>query len=209
MPIPRTLHAFWGGPPMPDHLAGYLARWRQLHPNWDFVLWTPGTLPRLRNQDLFDRPEKYSPKSNPWQWRSDLARYEILHDHGGLYIDCDLEPLKPVDELLDGCTAIVAREDKRMVNNAFMGCTPGDPYLADILTGLRASALARPAERVNRTIGAWYLTRTLRRHPHVRVLPAELIYPLHWSRLDERETARSDPAAYTVHHWANKTSELA
>src|SRR5690606_28737488 len=83
--IPRVFHAFWGGPPMPAHLAAYLRRWQELHPYWEFRLWTPDNLPRLRNQDLFDAPEIYSPKSNPWQWRSDLARYELLYDMGGVY----------------------------------------------------------------------------------------------------------------------------
>jgi len=182
-----------------------LRRWQELHPDWEFHLWTPDNLPKLRNQDLFDHPERFSPKSNPWQWRSDLARYELLYDMGGVYVDCDLEPLKPIDPLVDGCTDVIAREDATWVNNAFMGSAPATAFLGDVLRGLRASALSRRNERVNRTIGAWYLTRVVRRHPEVRVLPSALIYPLHWSRLDEREQARQDTVAYTVHHWWNQT----
>ena len=206
--IPRILHAFWGGPPMPAHLAAYLRRWQELHPYWEFRLWTPDNLPRLRNQDLFDAPEIYSPKSNPWQWRSDLARYELLYDMGGVYIDCDLEPLRPIDPLIEGCESVIAREDEKMINNAFMGSAPGSAFLADVLAGLRPSALSRPTERVNRTIGAHYLTRVARRHPELRVLPAKLIYPLHWSKLSRREAARRDEQAYTVHHWWNKTKQV-
>ena len=205
--IPRILHAWWGGPPMPDHLAAHLDRWRELHPDWEVRVWTPETTPRLRNQDLYDHPEKHSPKSNPWQWRSDLARYEILYDQGGVYVDCDLKPLRPIDPLVEGAESVIAREDKRYINNAFMGSSPGSRFLADVLRGLRRSVLAQPRARVNRQIGAHYLTRIARRHPELRVLGSELIYPYHWSELHRGD--EEFPEAYTVHRWQNKRDEQA
>lgn len=205
--IPRILHAWWGGPPMPAHLAAHLGTWRELHPGWEVRLWTPETTPRLRNQDLFDHPEKYSPASNPWQWRSDLARYEILYDQGGVYVDCDLEPLRAIDPLVEDAESVIAREDKRFINNAFMGSSPGSRFLADVLRGLRASVRAQPRCRVNRQIGAHYLTRIARRHPELRVLGPELIYPYHWSELHRDD--ETFPEAYTVHRWQNKRDEQA
>lgn len=191
---------------MPAPLAAHLDAWRRLHPSWEVRVWTPETTPALRHQELYDHPADYSPKSNPWQWRSDLARYQILHDIGGVYVDCDLEPLRPIDDLVQGCEAVIAREDARHVNNAFMGAAPGARFLADILRGLRASVLAQPRARVNRQIGAHYLTRVVRRHPEVRVLAPPLIYPEHWSQL-ERLSQPAPASAYTRHHWANKQAE--
>lgn len=202
--IPRRLHAFWGGPPMPGHLAGYLRKWRRMHPRWKFTLWTPENLPRLRNQDMFDDPEGWSPKSNPWQWRSDLARYEILHDRGGVYVDCDLEPLRPIDDLVD--SDFIGREDRTYVNNAFMGCAPKSSWMADILDGLRSRAERKIDCRVNKSIGAWYLTELMPQHPEVRVLPPEAAYPYHWSELDQWGRDHGD--AYVVHHWANKRAQV-
>lgn len=199
--IPRQLHAFWGGPPMPDHLARYLDRWVDLHPTWDFTLWTPDTVPTLRNQDMFDDPQGWSHKSNPWQWRSDIMRYEILHDLGGVYIDCDLEPLRPIDDLTKH-EAFIAREDHHFVNNAFMGAAPGSAWMADILAGLRDRARRKQDCRVNKSIGAHYLTERLADHPEVHVLPSELVYPYHWSELDRWGDDHGD--AYTAHHWNNK-----
>lgn len=191
---------------MPPHLAEHLDRWRELHPGWEVRLWTPETTPRLRNQDLYDNPKTYSPKSNPWQWRSDLARYEILYDIGGVYIDCDLEPLRPVDELVEGVESVIARECNRFINNAFMGSSPKSRFLADVLRGLRRSVRANPRCRVNRQIGAHYLTRVARRHPELRVLGPELIYPEHWSDLSGLD-APPPETAYTRHHWANKQAQ--
>lgn len=204
--IPRVLHAWWGGPPMPSHLAAHLDTWQEMHPDWEVRVWTPESTPHLRNQDLFDHPEKFSPASNPWQWRSDLSRYEILYDIGGVYVDCDLEPLKRIDPLVEGVESVIAREDSRFINNAFMGSAPGSRFLASILGGLRASVESQPQSRVNRQIGAHYLTRVARRHPELRVLPARLIYPEHWSDLDALNQEPPEDA-YTRHHWWNKQSQ--
>lgn len=192
---------------MPPHLAAHLQRWRDLHPGWGFTLWTPETTPFLgEHQDLFDHPETYSPKSNPWQWRSDLARYRILHDLGGVYVDCDLEPLHPIDPLIEGAESVIAREDDRFINNAFIGSAPGSRFLTEVLRGLRSSVISQPRSRVNRQIGAHYLTRIARRHPELRVLGPDLIYPEHWSDL---EALDSPPpvTAYTRHHWMNKQAQ--
>lgn len=207
MSIPKTFHAFWGGPELPDELAGYLAKWRELHPEWKFNLWTPENIPELRNQDLYDHPEVYSPKSNPWQYRSNLVRYELLHDVGGVYIDCDLEPLRPMDELVE-CGAFIAKEDRNYVNNAFMGSVPGSEWLVDILGGLRRRIIRKRDKRSNRQTGAHYLTEVLKRHPEVEVLPSELVYPFHWSELHNRDRVPV-AGAYTRHMWWNKTTEAA
>lgn len=205
--IPKILHAWWGGPEMPPHLVAYLDEWRRLHPGWQFRLWTPETTPHLGElQDLYDAPERVSPKSNPWQWKSDLARYRILHTYGGVYVDADLEPLRPVDDLLTS-EAFIAEEGRGFINNAFMGSTPGSSWMADVLAGLRASVLAQPRARSNRQIGAHFLTKVARRHPELTVLPTELVYPFHWSELDQRDRPAADDA-YTRHHWHNKTKQV-
>ena len=34
--------------------------------------------------------------------RADVLRYEILRRHGGVYVDVDVECLRPLDDLLTG-----------------------------------------------------------------------------------------------------------
>lgn len=203
--IPRIIHAWWGGPEMPPHLAAHLDSWHAHHPGWDVWLWTPESTPHLRTQDLYDQPETYSSASNPWQYRANLVRYELLHDFGGVWVDADLEPLRPIDDLLD-CEAFAAREDHRFINNAFMGSAPRSRWMGDILLGLRDSVLSQPRARSNKQVGAHYLTKVARRHPELRVLPSELVYPFHWSELDQRHRETVD-GAYTRHHWHHKTTQ--
>lgn len=191
---------------MPRELQRFIDEWKRLHPGWTFHLWDSASLPTLRNQDMFDSPAEWSPKSNVWQWRSDLARYEILHTLGGVYVDCDLEPLRAIDDLLDDA-GFIAREDDTFLNNAILGCEPGSPWMDDIISGARRSAANNWRSRVNKQIGAHYITKVTARHSNVRVYPSSLFYPAHW-RDAANVSAIPCGEAYTRHHWWNKQTEL-
>jgi hypothetical protein len=48
---------------------------------------------KMKNKDAFSGATNYGEKS-------DILRYEILSQFGGIYVDCDFECLKPFDDLL-------------------------------------------------------------------------------------------------------------
>lgn len=189
---------------MPAAFRSNLHRWRMMHPEWRLVVWTPETTPTLRNQDMFDDPAGWSAKSNPWQWKSDLARYEILYDQGGVYVDADLEPLRPVDDLIAGCDVVLGWEDDQFVTNGFLGSRPGSDFLADVIGGLRDRARRMWDCRVNKSIGPHYVSEVFKSHPEVRALPREYLYPYHWSELHRAGEDFAAQGAYTVHHWNNQ-----
>src|SRR3990167_9191444 len=117
--IPRVLHQIWLGGPFPDEFARYRQLWLALHPGWEHHLWTDDTMIPLRNQALYDAAEQIAPGSEQ-QFRADGARYEILAVYGGVYADTDMEPLRPIDELLGVTPLWFCYEDPqhRWVNNA-------------------------------------------------------------------------------------------
>jgi mannosyltransferase OCH1-like enzyme len=207
--IPRLFHTFWDGPPTPDEFLRYRERWALLHPDWMVLVWSDESYQReimpARTAAYYRDPARWSPKSSVWQWRADIARYEILAKMGGVWIDADLEPLRPIDPIIEQAEggAFAAREDARNINNAFMGCERGHPFIVDVLNGLPDRITTNRHLRVNRSIGAGYLTVVAGRHPELLVLPPELVYPFSYTQLDRR--GEEFPAAYTKHHWNNRT----
>ena len=93
MTIPRCFHSVWVGDPMPDHLAEYVKTWTRVHPSWEHRVWGDADLGWLQNQSLYDFAEAITRHTG--QFRSDVARYEILHRFGGVYVDADFEALQP------------------------------------------------------------------------------------------------------------------
>lgn len=199
---PETIHLFWGGPPMPAYLADHLQAQRDLHPGWDVLLWTPETLPPLRHQRFYDNPEKYSPKSNVWQYRANLVRYELLHDRGGFWVDLDMEPRVPLDHLRSGLLVAAWERQDVWINNALIGAPPGHPALAEILDGIPASIRSQPKKRSTWQTGVRYITPILRDRDDVHLLDQAQVYPYGW---DEPHRA-DDPhdGALMVHRWHHR-----
>lgn len=202
--IPRILHQFWVGSPLPAAYREFAEGWRRLHPGWAYRLWTDAHLPVLRNRELYDAAGRLCP-GFAGQLRADVLRYELLYLFGGVWVDTDFEPRMPLDKLLEGvsCFAAWERQDN-VVNNAIMGAVPGHPFLARLVEALPASVLAgKGKRRPSKVSGPHFLTAQYRAHPEgVTVFGQELFYPY---RCDQLHRAGEDfPKAYAVHHWANQ-----
>lgn len=173
MTLPRIIHRVWPGEdPVPYRFRAYAETWVKHHPGWEHRLWTPAELDGLDMacRDLYDQAEVEAP--NDWlRWRADIARLEILHRHGGVYVDTDAECLKPLDPLLDRSGWVPRTPNAPdLVTNAVMGFEAGHPWLARVLEHLPANAAAYRGGRLVDTVGGKYLTRMLP-HDGVDVLP--------------------------------------
>jgi len=200
--IPKVLHQIWVGPPMPEQFALWAEAWQELHPGWQYRLWNEENMPALANADLYNRASDLCPGFEG-QLRSDVARYEILLEHGGVYLDVDFEPQRPLDGLLEGVRCFAAWEiQNRVANNAIFGAEPGHPFLRDLVSGLSASVLGNPGKRPSKVSGPHYMTHQLVCHPEVVVFDRELFYPYACDEL-HRATERF-PKAYAIHHWNNQ-----
>ncbi|MCI5051714.1 MAG: hypothetical protein MRY21_01090 [Simkaniaceae bacterium] len=106
--IPRTLHYIWLGPKeFPKTSLKNVISWIRLHPDWQIKFWTdrPRITPHPRMEvvqfDAYPFKELASEYrlSDNWAERSDLLRYEILKNEGGIYVDHDVECYKSLDPL--------------------------------------------------------------------------------------------------------------
>src|SRR4051794_36036393 len=179
--IPRIFHHIWpGSDPMPKEVERLRNTWRDHHPEWELRLWGVADLHSLDNQSLFDRAPSYAQKA-------DIARYEVVRRCGGVYLDTDMECLRPIDELLSDDLAFFAgREASGSVNISMFGATPGHPLLGEVVAALPVSCLVNRGLGVNSQTGPGLLTDVVRRHrweshPSVRIFPPPFFYPYDWS----------------------------
>jgi mannosyltransferase OCH1-like enzyme len=191
MLIPRLIHQIWLGTAPPHHLMlQWRQRWQALHPSWQVVIWRElesGSSLRLESTsqlspivpgaeqfDLLARACHLAQRANIW-------RYLVLLQHGGLYIDHDLEPLLPLDSLANNCAAFTARRQNTpylMCENAFMGAEPSHPWIAELVAKLTTKD---PATSLS--MGCDYLTEITTHHPEVAIFPEDKIVfvsPANW-----------------------------
>jgi mannosyltransferase OCH1-like enzyme len=169
--------------------------WSRHHPDWQMRLWREADLGWLRNQTLFERATSYEQKA-------DIARYEIIGRYGGVYLDTDMECLRPIDGLLVGLGFFSGRESAQAIAIGIMGATPGHPLLRELVASLPPSCLTQ--RRINYQTGPWLLTRVVERHrweerSGVRIFPPAFFYPYHWSEPERQD--EPFPMAFAVHHW--------
>jgi FkbM family methyltransferase len=184
---------------MPQEFVEFGESWRRHHPDWQLILWTEANLPRLRNQAHFDAATSLAQKA-------DIARYELLFEHGGVYLDCDFECLRPIDPLLEGVTCFSATEDERWISIGIMGATPKHPLFEAVVAEIPAS-LAQGHAKINEQTGPLLLTRVVTRRKmtsgrdEMHVFAPKLFYPYSYG---ERRLRRHEkfPEAFAVHHWA-------
>jgi mannosyltransferase OCH1-like enzyme len=189
---------------MPELFRTFGKQWGEVEPDWRIEEWTEENLPVLENQDLYDRASEICPGFEG-QLRSDIARLEILAAHGGVYLDCDFEPLRPIDELLVGVQCFAAWEiSGQVVNNAILGATPAHPFILELLRRLRGSVENGIGRRPSQISGPRFVTEVYRTwtYPEVRIFPQRLFYPYACNEL--RRAGESFPDAYAVHHWNNQ-----
>ena len=94
--IPKKIHYIWfGRGEKNDRVKHCIESWKKYLPDYEIIEW---------NEDNFDVNfndfTKKAYENKKWDYVSDVARLWILYNEGGIYMDTDVEVLKPYDNLL-------------------------------------------------------------------------------------------------------------
>ena len=94
--IPKIIHYCWfGRGPMPDLAIKCIESWHNHMPDYEYKLW---------NEDNFDVNSvpyvKEAYEARKYAFVTDYVRLYALYTEGGVYMDTDVEVLKPYDDLL-------------------------------------------------------------------------------------------------------------
>jgi len=192
--IPKVFHRIWLDEPVPEHLERFWQRFIDLHPGFEFVTWNDSTqLGWLRCKSVFDR-------ARTWAGKSDVLRYEVMYEHGGIYVDTDVEPLRSFAELLEDPRPFAAWEDERLICPTVLGSPPGHDAFAAVLALLPTWSKRYPSTKPNYATGPFPFTHVWRNRTDVRLLPPVTFYPVHWSAR-ERLGGPYPVESFCVHHW--------
>ena len=205
--IPKVLHRIWVGGSMPKAYEKYGEQWEKLHPGWSFRLWTDEDFKSgwLANQDLFDEAERYVASHAVGQFRSDVARYEILHRFGGVYVDCDVEPLKNFDELLNAEAFAGWEQEGMFVGNTVIGGVVSAKFWEKMIAETAGSARANRGKAATWISGPRVVTRVYSEmRDSLTVYPQKFFFPYSYKELSSSPELRKYPDSYSVHHWGHQ-----
>lgn len=110
--IPKTIHYVWlGNKPKPKKIQKCIASWHKFCPDYEIKEWNETNFDV--NSHLFVK-EAY--EANNYAFASDVIRLVVLFEYGGIYVDADVEFLKPIDDLLNN-EAFIGFELPEYVNS--------------------------------------------------------------------------------------------
>jgi len=161
--IPKILHQTWKNDNIPKEWLPLVRKNRELHPDWDYRLWTDAdNLEFVREEfpQLLDLFSAY-PKG---VMRADVIRYMIMFRIGGVYLDLDYEFIRPFDlnqhSLVLPQNASVEREGFFRIGNCIFGSCPGHEYWQAVFQDLLAVGLPnQPDFDVEEYTGPGMMTR--------------------------------------------------
>ena len=129
MAIPKMVHYCWfGGKPKPQGVISCIKSWEKFCPDYKIVEW---------NEDNYDiTKNKYMHEAwleKKWAFVSDYSRLDIVYNHGGIYLDTDVELIKNIDYLLKA-EAFMGFEDGKSVNTGLgFGAVKGFELIKELL----------------------------------------------------------------------------
>ena len=144
--IPKIIHYCWfGKKAMPVKLQQCLSTWRQNCPDYRIIEW---------NETNFDvnmfpyAAEAYAEKK--YAFVSDVARLYALSEYGGIYLDTDVEVLRPFDGILQH-HCVFGFEYRNWIATSFMAAEKDYPLMKNFLSAYRDARFVTGNEKNTET----------------------------------------------------------
>lgn len=153
--IPKRIHYCWfGGNPLPEMAKKCIDSWKKYCPDYEIIEWNEHNFDINYNEYV---QEAYEEKK--WAFVSDVARLYALVTQGGIYMDTDVELIKPIDSLLN-YEAISGFESEKRIPTGLMGCIKGQELFSELLKSYDNEHFRKADGSLNTTTNVTRITET-------------------------------------------------
>lgn len=127
--IPKTIHYCWfGHNPKPKLAKKCIRSWKRYCKGYEIIEW---------NEDNFDISTaplyvRQAYEAKKWAFVTDYVRLWAMVNYGGIYMDTDVQVIKPLDRFLQ-YEAVSGFESETKILTGLMACREGFPLFAELL----------------------------------------------------------------------------
>jgi hypothetical protein len=153
--IPKTIHYIWlGGNPLPPLAEKCIESWKRFCPDYEIKKWDETNFDVSSNQYC---KEAYEAKK--FAFASDYVRLHVLVNYGGVYMDTDVELIKPIDSYLVH-QAFSGFESEKSIPTGIMACEKGFALFNDLLSDYNGRSFILPGGKQNTTTNVHFITES-------------------------------------------------
>ena len=193
----KRIHGIWLGPnKIPEFHLRCIDSWQRYNPDYTIKIWT--------DQDI-DFKSKFMDralKDKSYAFASDYYRLMLIYRHGGIYLDTDVEVIRPLDCLLEN-KLFFGYEDNVLINAAVMGGQPENRMVAELLNAYDSMI---GYETIPRILTKFLNSKDSVELLDVKVYPSCTFYPFNPQMgKGQYKLMYSDitPETVAIHHYAH------
>lgn len=203
--IPKVIHYCWFGKgKKPDLIQKCIQSWKENLPDYRIVEW---------NESNFEiRINKYAKEAydaKKWAFVTDFVRLYVLYHYGGIYLDADVEVIKPLDKFLQH-SAFSGFEDDSWIPTGIIGAQKGNLWIKEQLDYYNEKSFVQEDGSFDTTTNCVTITdMSIEKHGLLangkkQVLKYDMhIYPRDWfcPKIDDEKRIYTTKNTYTIHHF--------
>ena len=128
--IPKTIHYCWfGGNPLPRLAKKCIKSWKKYCPGYEIVEWNED------NYDLSSAPlyVRQAYEAKKWAFVTDYVRLQVVYEHGGIYLDTDVEVIRSLDAFLSHKAFFGYESGTYIATGLGFGAEKGTPILKEMM----------------------------------------------------------------------------
>lgn len=214
--IPKIIHQIFLNDDIPTEYVEYINKWKSMYPDCIHILWNKQLVEEKFKDELKLIEDIYYGDYHP-VLKGDILRFMIIAKYGGLYVDCDIEPIKHMDDYFFDYDFFSGYQvNQHTIELALFAATPGffliKNYLPILIYRVREYILKNKQIDYSKlpqiTIPCHfsdYYYEIVKNNPeryNIRIFDFTYFFPYNWNECyKESNNWELDSRVYSIHKW--------
>lgn len=156
--IPKKIHYCWfGGKEKPKVIKKCMDSWKKHLPDYEMIEWNENSFDI--NSNIYVK-EAYN--TGKFAFVSDFVRVFALYHYGGIYLDTDVEVMRPFDDLLYH-SSFWGFEQENYIATSTIGAEKGNALIKQFLDSYNNKSFIQKDGTLNHLTNVALITRLLQR----------------------------------------------
>lgn len=202
--IPKIVHYCWFGKgELPELAKKCIESWKKNLPDYEIKEWNESNFDLNCNKYV-----KEAYENRKYAFITDYVRLYVLYNYGGVYMDTDVEVLKPLDKFLTH-SAFSGFENNNAIPTGIMASTKGNKWIELLLKDYENISFVRKDGSLDLTTNVIRITNTTKDNYNIELnntfqdLGDVVFYPHDYFCPKDWNTGKINLTdnTYTIHHF--------